>query len=227
MSDEQKPWTWQQRKNLFLFLAEFPALTLMLFLRRRIGFRLVPVWRVVLLGGGLLLLCNPTVPENHQGPYYPVWLAYFGVGVLILGCHQHGQRWRDLKRGVKWHSYHRGISIFSWLPFIPEYNIRRFIDPFFCFGMGYLALRYVSPALGFYLIVAAICLRAIEDEVHKLSLERHLDVQDSMISSEIVDETVQHYEKSPAAQQEPRSGSVATGLSPELKDLMKRRKNKR
>ena len=69
-------------------------------------------------------------------------------------------------------------------------------------------------------------LRIIEDHYHKQNLERHLDIQDSVVASEIVDETVQHFEGPKAQKNEQSSGAIPTGLSDDLKELMKRRKKR-
>jgi hypothetical protein len=56
------PMTWEERLRVGAFLAQFPTLTVLVFLRRGIGYRNLPVGRILVMGFILYALGNPFGP---------------------------------------------------------------------------------------------------------------------------------------------------------------------
>ena len=206
--------SFQEQLQMAQSLARFPAMTLMVVLRRDIGFRaLNPLGLGIVCAFMFLLGSLATHPENR-----PQDLQVFAGLVLGLGMFQWLLRLRDFNRGVQQHSYYLGTSCFE-LPFMPpflrsERRLARFVDPAFSALLG-LALYQVSPALGMWIIFSALCLRLTEFTVHRIYLHQRLDLVDAMGVSEFQG---QMFERFYPAQQSPGPNQPDPGISTGLGD---------
>jgi hypothetical protein len=80
------------------WLMRFPALTVMVFLRRDLGYRLLnPAWLIA--GTGFLFVIT-VLTQPHNEDANPIDLLFFALGALILGIYQRVKRWRELNRGT-------------------------------------------------------------------------------------------------------------------------------
>ena len=204
-------------------LMVFPALSVMVLLRKNLGYRLLnPGW----LGGVALFLFVigglATGTPNHGA------LQWFAGLVLWAGLVQRLRRWRDLRRGVVAHSYYIGDSrlLCRWFPAFLRRNRRftRFFDTSLCILGGVFLLEPCRP-LGLWLLLSGFALRVLESRVLRRSRERDLDTVDSMIESEEQTETVEEFIERPRQNGHPQgaAGSIPTGLSPDLERLVKKR----
>ncbi|MBI3867425.1 MAG: hypothetical protein HY299_02755 [Verrucomicrobia bacterium] len=237
------PPSWQEHVNTALHFAEFPALTVMPFLRRRIGLRTLS-WKLAVMGCLLVVVASPFKDEAFSStnppedavyfPYRtalppncahaPGWLGLFALGSLVLGVRQKGRRWREMRRGIAWHTYHRGVSVFSFLPL--EAGIaERFVDPAVCILGGFAIWHWFSAALGGWLIVSGLALNFIEQTVHQIHRERTLDAVDAAIDCDALSQTVRYFEQHPTARKTSKNGVDLThaALSPEVEVLMAKR----
>jgi hypothetical protein len=206
------------------WLMRFPALTVMVFLRRDLGYRLLnPAWLIA--GTGFLFVITVLTQPHTEGAN-PIDLLFFVLGALILGIYQRVKRWRELNRGIPQHSYYIGTSPFDyrWLPMFCRRNRRmaRLADPIFCALIG-LAVFPCSRALAMWLVFSGFCLRSLEYAVHQKQRNRDLDTIDGLINAEIQSETVEHFERPTDAQQQPASG-IPTGLGEDIQNQIKRKK---
>lgn len=223
MNEDQKQWTWREQMNVALKICDHASSTLLPFLRSKVGYRTRSPASVILTSGGLFLFANPFEEGAFDLPNRPGWLGAFALCSFVLSARQRALRWRDIRRGVRIHSFSRGRSLLSFLPF-SDYNARRFLDPLIPIIGGYYIWQEVSVALGVWLMFSGLCLRAVEQHHHQQHVERHLDLMDSMVSSEVVDATTKHYENHGQVKEQE---AVQTGLSPELQALLKQRKKGR
>ena len=209
-------------------LMEYPALTLMVFLRRDIGYRMLnPL--VLAATFGFLAVVTILLAPSHEAARPMDLLIFAGLGFLS-GIAQRIRRWRDLNRNVRQHSYYIGSSPFdqNWLPDFFRHNRRaaRFLDPIACAGIG-LAILPFSRALAVWLIFAGFCLRAYEDKLFNTERTRELDTSDSLIESEIQGQTVESFSQPPDPNQNPPAEpSVPTGLGDDIQAHIKRRQKK-
>ena len=207
------------------WLMRYPAMTVMVFLRRDIGYRLLsPVPMIVMTG--ILMLVAAIIPPEKQAAH-PEFLFWFAMLSLFLSSCQRTKRWREFKKGVLQHTYYIGTSPFdySWLPKACRRfrRIPRFADPFFCIFAG-LAFLPVSVALGFWLMIAGASLRIFEDVVFQKELNRDFDILDSVIISEVHSSTVEKFDDSAPHSPQPSSNSIPTGMAPDIKRSLNRRK---
>lgn len=208
------------------WLIQFPALTLMVLLRRDLGYRLLNPLVLLAVFGGLFVVAVLAMPGNEANR--PTDLAVFAVAGFVIGIAQRIRRWSDLGRNAPQHSYYVGTSPFerNWLPAVFRYNRRaaRFLDPFFCAGLG-MALLNVSRALGMWLIFSAFCLRAHEFTLHERRRNLELDITDSLVESEIQAQFFERRANGQSTSPETPSAAVPTGLGDDIAKKLKANKH--
>ena len=207
---------------------QFPALTVMVFLRRDLGYRMLNPLGLIAVTGILFVIAILSQPDNADSG--ALGLLLFALAAFILGMGQRQKRWKELNRGVRQHSYYIGTSPFEklrWLPMFCRRNRRsaRLIDPIFCVAIGF-ALFPVSRLLAMWLIFSGVCLRSFEYTVHHRELNLNLDMVDGLIVSEVQGQTVERFEESPGAEPQQPTTGIPTGLGPDILENIKRRKAK-
>jgi hypothetical protein len=215
-----------EKMNVMRGLMGFPALTVMVFLRRNLGYRFLHVGHIFAMSGILFIVGTlATDSPNHEG------LILFALLIPVFGLAQRFRRWLEMRRGIRQHSFYIGDSIFESKrtpKFLRRRLIARFFDPLFCV-FGGLALGNVCPLLGLWLILSGFALRVLEHTVYVKELNRDLDTMDGMIVSEVQADTVDHFSESPAEvrQQEQNREGIATGLSEDIQGKIKHRSQAR
>jgi hypothetical protein len=211
--------------ELMKALSRFPALTVMVCLRRDLGYRAVSLLALVVMTAILIALASNAKPENR-----PQDLMIFALVMFLLGSTQRIRRWRQFRQGVRQHSYYIGTSPFDfrWLPgFIRnERRIARYLDPLVCVVIGFWLLRY-SVCLALWLLFAGVALRAFEDVIYKRELHQRLDTIDGLVMSEIQADNIERFTKEAAANPQHQRTGVPTGLGDDIQDRIKSRKSKR
>ncbi len=201
------------------WLTQFPALTLMVILRRDMGYRLLNVGVLTAVFGLLFVVTVLATPGNESANTTP--LLIFAVIGYFNGIAQKIRRWRDLNRGIVIHSYYLGSSPFdfSWLPDFMRRNRRvaRFGDPIFCAIIG-LALFRFSHALSVWVTFSAFCLRAYEHQIFQRELHRGFDFEDSIIEAEIV---IEQQNPAPDSSQNQESSGIPSGLGNDIKSKIR------
>jgi len=208
------------------WLMRYPAMTVMVFLRRDIGYRLLaPIPMIVMTG--ILMIVAAIIPPENQGAH-PEFLFWFAMLSLFLSSCQRTKRWREFKKGVLQHTYYIGTSPFDyrWLPqFCRRFRrMARFADPFFCIFAG-IVLLPESTALGFWLMIAGAALRIFEDLVFQKELNRDFDILDSVITSEVHSSTVEKFDDSAPHSPQPSSNAIPTGMAPDIEANIKKRRS--
>ncbi len=202
--------------------AQFPALTLLVFLRRDLGYRMLnPVW---LVGITLFMIAIVGLASETRRPDD---LLIFALATLTLGLYQRYNRWQEFCRGIQHHSYYIGTSFlerFRWPEFLRrDRRISRYLEPLLCGLIGVLLLPY-TPTLAWWIIFSAICLRAVEHSVFRKELTRHLDTLDGLVNSEIQGQMVEHFSSPSAHEQAEAAQGIPTGLGADIHERIKARK---
>lgn len=205
-----RPLTFAEKLNIGFFIASLLSLTLLPFLRRRLGFRLLsPLHFIPCLL--LFLLCNPLIPgalitmsmePNASGGESPVlhtgngsgFLGLFAFLSMMLASRQRAARRREMKQGIPVHSFSRGISVFAFLPCKLE-TVHRTIEPLFVIVIGFWIWDTFSPALGWWLVVSGLALTAVEARVAQIQMERTMDAVDGMLDSGTLSEAVAEFQR--------------------------------
>jgi hypothetical protein len=207
---------------------QFPSLTLCVFLRNDIGYRLLNPGVLLAVFGLLAVVAILAMPGNQTAR--PVALLIFAVLGFFKGIAQKIRRWRDLERNVRQHSYYVGTSPFDqWLPAFFRHNRRtaRLLDPLVCAAIG-LALLPIFRALALWIIFSAFCLAAHENAIFNRKRTQELDTADGLIDSQIQGEHVERYsEPSDAGQTPPAEAGVQTGIADDISEQVKKQKTRK
>ena len=219
---------WRQLE-IARFLTKFPALTVMVFLRNDIGYRLLNPLHLFWVSGFLAfvaLLFGDSYPTARLCDLFTFACVVFAVGMV-----QRAERWRDHKRGITQHSYYIGTSPFHMLrpPMFlrRQRRLERFIDPAACALIGFYFLP-VSRPLSLWVIFSGMCLRVFEDAVRRKELNQTLDLLDGLVESNVHTEEVERFEptpeKQPRQRQQQPTTSVPTGVGSDIAKQIKRRR---
>jgi hypothetical protein len=236
-----KEMLWTEKVEIIQWLALFPAITVMVFIRRKIGFRMLKpgslfIMAIILLvfsylfGGGFLF--GGLLFGASLGPF-PMLIKLYALAMLGMGFYQRFLRWRELCNGVRWHTYCPGISILEVLS-IPAFlqanrRIYRFLDPLLCWLVAQFIVARFSTGLAAWLAFASFALYMYENALFEKMLEQDLDTLDGLIASEVQMETVKHFE-GPQPEEKQRklqdTGGIPTGAAPDIHRQIELRKIK-
>jgi hypothetical protein len=219
-----------EKAKIIQALALFPAITVMVFIRHKLGFRMMkPIWLVIMTA---IILVVSAVAGEVAKPFASLFVIY-ALAMLGLGLYQRYLRWGDLAKGARWHTYSPGISYLEMLPIPPFFLIKRrvnrFLDPLACAIAG-LLLALLSRALGAWVVFSALALFIYEQALYERMLEQDLDILDGLVAAEVQSEVAQHYEGPQADQQQmqlEQTAGIPTGVAPDIHRQVELRKAKR
>jgi hypothetical protein len=229
--------TMNQKIDFVLWLLEFPALTVLVFLRRRVGFRTLKPLRLFIMAMILCYLGNPNshlfnlgerlVPVDFSTP-----LSMFGSLVLIVGLIQRWLRWREIRKGVMWHTYSRGVSYFEFLPLRID-HVYRYVDPTIAFIAG-LFISQVPwfRGLGTWIVLSSFALFMLEQYIYDKQLSHDLDILDNLFISEVQSRTVEHFTRGREGEKAERTSlsdtaGIPTGVAADIAAQIDRRRRGR
>ncbi len=211
--------TWWDRIDLIRTLSLFPAITVMVFIRRRIGFRMMkPTWLIVLT---IIMLLVASMFPQFTAPH-GIFMAAYALAMLGLGLWQHWQRWCELCRGERWHTCSPGISYLESLPLPPvlksHRRVNRFIDPAAVAVVGLLIGLLLSHGLGVWIMFSAFFLYVFEQDLYEKQLNRDLDTLDGLFAAEVQGETVEFFTGGVTEEQRTleETAGIPTGLAPDI-----------
>lgn len=218
--------TLRQKLDFGRWLCLFPSLTVMLLLRREIGYSLLnPIY---VLGVSLVMAfvakwLSAETPNAEA-------LFIFAIVVFFGGVFERIKRWRGRRSGEKVYSAEIGSSHLRslWMPaFLKrERRVERFVDPLLCMALGWLLLTF-SPALGGWFVFSGLALRAVEHGVWKRQIQRELDTVDSLLESDVQEAVLEHYTVRPHKPSDAKADGIPTGYAADIEQTIVRRKTKR
>ncbi len=220
---QQETITFEQKVNILQNLTLFPALTIIVFLRRKVGFRFLDMLKIQAMF--VLLLAYGGFCSLTFGPVAGGVIALFAWMVLIAAIIERRLRWHDIKRGVSWHTYSRGISWFnSFLP-LSEVAARRFLDPAVALIVGILFFFLFQP-FGFYLILSAVCLFLFETIDYQKQIDLMLDHLDNLVQSEVLSDNIDYFQSGAAGgvRSVEETAGIPTGTDPDLAEAIERKR---
>lgn len=233
--------TIKQKVGIVAALALFPATTIIVFMRHKIGYRFLSPDRLFVMfviiwllagiaglqgGGGINNGAYATVYAiRHEAP-----LFVFAIAMLIIGFVHRARRMKALKRGENWHTYSRGVSWLSSLPVLNAVNdsvMKRYIDPAAAFIIGFV-LAFILPPLGYWIMFSAFCLFVFEAWDYEQQLNRMLDMLDSIAESGVLSDIADQY-AADGSKQLPleQTAGIPTGVAPDIQAQIERRKRSR
>lgn len=221
----QREATFAEKMQFVQNLMFFPALSVMVLLRRNLGYRLLNPLHIagvalVLFVFGALAIDIP----NHEA------LQLFAGLVFVAGLAQRLRRWIDIRRGAQLHSFYVGDSRFErkWFPAFLRRNRRftRIFDPLLCIIGGILLLEPCRP-LALWFVLSGLALRFLECKVRRESQDRDFDTRDSMIESEIQEDVLEQYSMRIHKPSDGEVNGIPTGYAADIQKTILRRRTKR
>ena len=222
MEEQQgRTFTLSQKMDIIAVLASFPALTVMVFLRRKLGYRFIDMMKIQVT---VLLLWGLSAFSAVANPRAGAAFFLFSLAVLAFAYVGRWLRWRDIKNGIAWHTYSRGVSWINYIIPLRETTVKRFLDPLIVAVIG-LVLSFVFSWFGYFLVFSAACLFIFEAWDYDKAVNRMLDVLDSQVESEVVSANVEYFEQGGQANERPveQTAGIPTGVAPDLAAAIARR----
>ncbi len=223
--------TWWDRINVIRTLSLFPAITVMVFIRRKLGFRMMkPTWLVTLT---IIMLTVTAVAHQVAEPFAVLMVAY-ALAMLGLGLWQRWQRWKELCNGERWHTFSPGISYLEtlpWPPFMKSHRrVNRFVDPAVVLIAGLIIGLLLSHGLGIWIMFSSFFLYVFEQDLYEKQLNHDLDTLDGLFAAEVQAEVVKHFEGGQAAEERQQTieetAGIPTGLAPDIHKQVELRRAK-
>ena len=172
-----------------------PALTVMVFMRRRIGDRMLMLW---LLPTALALYAIQPLTgrslDDHALRVFAVLAVLLGIvhWVHFLLVRHRGEARADAGLPpveALWHSYDRGESWLSFLP-LPAVLVQMVLDPALCAWLGWMSLQHYSAWLGYWLLIGAGALFFTEFHDRPNDYHRSADIRDGIVEGQRQSEAV-------------------------------------
>lgn len=210
-----------EKLNRWEWLIWLPALSAAVLIRKDIGGRMLH--RGYISGVSLVMFLLSLLALPRDGA--TALRIYAGV-VFVVGFAYAIKRWMEFNQGCKQNSHYIGTSPFNFMPALFRRNRRtaRFLDPMFIFLCGALLLPGF-PAVGLWLMFAAICLGTIEAQAWTNWRREQMDMVDGLVLAEVKSETVEKFEQAPARQQR-QEAAIATGLGDDIaRKIEQKRRN--
>lgn len=230
MDEETPSMTLKQKLDLSLSIASILSLSVIVFIRRRIGFRTLDSgwYLAVALLVYILAVFNPE-PDSP----FPDLMAWYALAIVVLGAFHRLLAWIQIQRGTPSHSYSSGISIFElrWFPrFVRVWRLtNRFVDPAFTLMVGWYIRHDLSVALGNWLIFTSVCLAFYELFVQRSITNLVLDLSDGLTVAESQGATVKRLRQAQASPSAVHSDgeAISTGLGKDIAGKVKERRKER
>lgn len=222
--------------NLGLWLADIMALSVHVFIRRKIGYRVVePVTLIFLF---LAMFFGPnlvTIPLSWMTGVFinlmtttQASFAFFGLIMVGIGLFHRFRHWQHIKRAEQntWMTTSRGVSHFEFLP-IPQHIVYRYVDAGVCFLFGWIIIDRIMGDmwLGYWVMASAACFMLVENQSYNSQLNHTLDMLDSMIAARAQARLVQFYQ--PESQEirlsRNETAGLPTGIARDVERLISQR----
>ncbi len=227
--------SYQQWRTFMIGLSLLVALTVIVFMRRGVGWRVLTLGSLygmaavlyILQGIGNYHVSIPlvgVVGAHHQ----TVSLKIFGLVFLAVGLWQRRVAWKELVRGgTSDTTYSLGESHFEFLP-VKKSILYRVIDPAITFLMGLCLHRLGFIGLSLWFIFASVCWRLLEQHRYERQLDEHLDGRDRLIEAEVLAMAAEHWQRGAMDTKTggPHPDAIATGVDSILEAEIARRKKK-
>lgn len=222
---QQQATTLEQKINLVQNITLLPSLTMIVFLRRKAGFRFLDLMKIHIMV--LLLWVYAGFVSISAGAGDGTAISLFSLAVLIAAMIERRLRWNDIKHGRSWHTYSRGISWFNSILPLNETIVKRFIDPAAALIAG-VALFFLFRSLAYYVILSAVCLFIFETIDYQRAIDRQLDIYDSLIDSEVQSQNAEYFQGGQPAGERPveETAGISTGVSPDLAAAIERKRQR-
>ena len=225
---QQPPMSFKEKLDRAKTIMILPSLSVIVFLRYRIGYRILDSgWY---LGVALVVFLIGAGTYDARSPF-PAAMQWYSGAIVVLGATHRVIAWFQLRKGTQPHSYSTGISRlgFSFLPkWLRSPGLANAIyDPLVTAIVGFIVHQNISPAFGDWLFVAAVSTLFLEIFISVKSADRDMDIADGLIVAGVQAQTVKQWDGGGIESTNDGHGAISTGLGRDLTQQLKmqRRKN--
>jgi hypothetical protein len=227
-----KPWddmSLMERMEDTQYVTFFPALTLMVFIRDKPGYRTMHGPTLFVLAGIMGFLAQ----------FFPgTLLGYYAGAMLALGNWRRHQGWKALNDGERAHTRSFGESYLARLPYWPQLPLlfaqnrfQRLWEPLVFFLFGWCIVMRFDWALGAWIAFSAMCLSMVEQVQYQNAMTHAFNTLDGVVESVVHENNVRHFsDDGPSflnANGVPRAADIrgtATGVGDDIAAQVARRK---
>ena len=202
-----------------------PSLSVIVFLRTRIGYRLLDSgWY---LGVALVVFLIGTFNIDPSSPF-PHAMEWYAGAIAVMGATHRMIAWSQLRRGTQPHSYSSGVSWLG-LRLLPKF-LRQggtpnwLLDPLATAITGLIVSEKLSPAFGGWLLVAAVSTLFLEIILSVKSADRDMDVADGLIMAEVQSDSAKRFGGGAGSEESDGGAVISTGLGADLRQRIKTRR---
>ena len=242
--------TLKQKMNILQGLAIYPAMVVMLFMRKKLGYRFISPERLIITFilvyavAGISTIVPTGTHTVTSAPGYGGYtqtisvpngsptasllpLILLAFAVLITGIVRRIIRYRDIKRGNSWFTQSRGVSYFNFLP-LSDTAIKRFVDPAAALIVGLILSLFPFHFLGYFIIFCAVSLFIFEAIDFEKSLDLMLDMLDNLIEGETQSDNIEYYSQPhPTERPIEQTAGIPTGVAPDIAAQIQKRRNRK
>jgi hypothetical protein len=166
-------------RDIFGALTMVMAGSLLVFLHRDIGLRLLVRRRFVVVGALLVGFAYIETPFDR-------WLAYFATAFVALAFIHYARHMTRIRQGVpEWHTFDTGQSlIFSRLP-LPRWLTQIIIEPALCGALGWWLANRSNETFyfGWWIAISAGLLAIVENKIRIARRESLFELDDTFVES--------------------------------------------
>jgi len=186
-------WWW----DLMILGLMFPSNSVIVFLRKNLGYRLMRPWifgAIFLFlaftgfGGFVSFILSGGATGGIETGGGSMPLLIYALALAVLAFIHRRRGWKlVLRKDDPVHTMSRGDSYLAMLlPFIPEWVIQRYVEPLLLLALGYYLARLQWTVLGLWLMLSSACLAGIESVVLEHSINAMLDPLDDKIEAKMM-----------------------------------------
>lgn len=217
MQQQQQQMTYQNKKEVAIGLLALPALSVIVFLRRRIGFRLLDSGWYLLVAVAVYFIALFNYDPRRPFPHLMEWYA---LSIALMGALHRMVAWLQLRRGNQPHSYSPGVSLFftKRTPRFMRAIAHVVVEPLVVLLVGFLVRDSFSIPMGNWLIFAAASLMFYEIFLTLSHADREMDIADGLLAAHGQGEAVQKFGGvAGSAASSGKSEPISTGLGKDIR----------
>lgn len=214
-------------------LCFLPAFTLIVFVRRRIGLRLLRPSRIVKTF--ILLQLYAIFGVAFMGGTVADMriVQLFSLAFVLAGGGHYWRSWREFNRGIRLHTFSSGVSYLE-RGRIPRFlgthrRTYRIVDPLFYMVVACYVL-VLSVPIGLWLVLSSFSLRLFEQARYEAALDRDLDIVDGLVEADIQQQTVEFFSGGQPHDRARNRGAldqqtgIPTGVAPDIEQQIAARR---
>ena len=184
--------------------------SLLVFLRRNIGVRLLIRRRFVIAAASLYGFSNIETPFDEP-------LTLFAVAVVVLVFIHRARHMTKIRRGVpEWHSYDTGQSLIFFFVPLPRFFVQGLIEPALCGAIGWWLSERSNATfyLGWWIIISAGLLFSLENTIRNARRESLFDMGDIVVESMYFARRAEQFGHKPPGEALAAPSSIPTSGAP-------------